>query len=139
MEEMSEHMTSSENERKRAVDMLEHGKWPFGVILIGNAPLITTASKQMSFAVEVLAYVFAVSLHCCFEPEFDFEPFQETARGQQRLDLSKVKDSIGRSTFDIDSSASSKRLRQKMARKYGHLSHTTNWGNDKRWWPFTSN
>lgn len=93
--------------------------------------------QQHCVSVEVIAFLCAISLYCCFESEFDFEPFQETARGKNKLDLSKLKNSIGQSTFDVDSSAATKKLKQKMARKYGHLSHTTDWSTEKKWWHFT--
>lgn len=109
----------------------------------GHLPLFYSVSEprfilsQKNVLVESMAYLLLFLSFCCFEEEFTFDAFQESPTAKERLDLTKIKTSMaGRSSFDLDSSAAAKKLHQKMARKYGHLSHTTDWGSGKKCWPF---
>lgn len=62
----------------------------------------------MCGVVECLTLLTALLLNCCCEPALDFEPFEESL-SDRKLDLSKVRTSIGKSSFEIDSGVSTKK------------------------------
>ena len=140
LDDFTDSMTSEEEEKERARDFFGEWKWPLVAILGGISLILVPSAAALIFGlsvpVEIFPLMLALIMYCCFESEFDFEPFEDREKGK-RLDLGKVRESMGKAAFDVDSSASTKKLRQKMARKYGHLSHTVDWSNDKKWWQFS--